>query len=40
MDDAVEASTQRIHDHLRRPIPGGRNLLMNTAGNTDRAIGP
>jgi hypothetical protein len=34
MDDAVEASAQRVRDHLRRPLPGGRNLLMKTAGNT------
>lgn len=24
----------RVRDHLRRPVPGSRNLLMNTAGNT------
>ena len=34
MDDAVEAGAQRVRDHLRRPIPGSRDLLMNTAGNT------
>ncbi len=34
MDHAVEASAQRVRDHLRRPIPGRRNLLMETAGNT------
>ena len=28
MDHAVEASAQRVRDHLRRPIPGRRNLLM------------
>ncbi len=28
MDDAVEASAQRVRNHLRRPIPGSRNLLM------------
>ena len=27
MDDAVEASAQRVRDHLRRPIPGRRDLL-------------
>ena len=34
MDDAVETSAQRVRDHLRRPIPGSRDLLMETAGNT------
>jgi transposase-like protein len=32
MGDAVEASAQRVRDHLRRPIPGSRDLLMDTAG--------
>jgi transposase-like protein len=40
MDHAVEASAQRLRDHLRRPIPGRRNLLMNTAGNTVSEIDP
>jgi hypothetical protein len=40
MDDAVEASAQRVRDHLRRPIPGRRRLLMETAGNTVSAIDP
>ena len=35
MGNAVEASAQRVRDHLRRPVPGGRNLLMGTAGNTN-----
>ena len=34
MDDAVEASAERVRDHLRRPHAGPRDLLMNTAGNT------
>ena len=38
MDDAVEASAERVRNHLRRPIPGSRNLLMNTAGNTVNEI--
>jgi hypothetical protein len=28
MDDAVEASAQRIRDRFRRPIPGSRTLVM------------
>jgi len=27
MDDAVEASAQRVRNRIRRPFPGGRNLL-------------
>ena len=38
MDDAVETRDQRVLDHLRRPLPGSRDLLMGTAGNTVRAI--
>jgi hypothetical protein len=34
MDHAVEASAQRLRDHLRRPLASSRNLLMTTAGNT------
>jgi hypothetical protein len=40
MDDAVETGDQRVLDHLRRPLPGSRDLLMGTAGNTVRAIDP
>jgi hypothetical protein len=40
MDHAVEASAQRVRDHLRRPIPGRRNLLIETARNTVNAIDP
>jgi hypothetical protein len=34
MDGAGEASAQRVRDHLRRPIPGSRDVPMETAGNT------
>jgi hypothetical protein len=34
MDHEVEASTERVRHHLRRPLAGSRNLLMKTAGNT------
>jgi hypothetical protein len=40
MGNAVKASAQRVRDHLRRPIPGSRDLLMQTAGNTVSAIDP
>jgi hypothetical protein len=34
MDHALEASTQRMRHHLRRPLAGSRDLRMKTAGNT------
>jgi NAD(P)H-hydrate repair Nnr-like enzyme with NAD(P)H-hydrate epimerase domain len=34
MDNTVEASAERVRDHLRRPLAGSRDLLMETAGNT------
>ena len=34
MDHEVEAGAQRVRDHLRRPLAGSRNLLIETAGNT------
>jgi hypothetical protein len=34
MDNALEASPQRVRHHLRRPLAGSRNQLMKTAGNT------
>ena len=34
MDDALETRAQRVRDHLRRPLPGRRDLLTETAGNT------
>ena len=40
MDDAVEASAQRVRHHLRRPLPGRRDLLTKTAGNTVSEIVP
>ena len=40
MDDEVEASPQRVRDHLRRPLAGSRDLLMKTAGNTVNEIVP
>ena len=34
MDNALEASSQRICHHLRRPLAGRRDLLNENAGNT------
>ena len=40
MGDALEAGTERVLDHLRRPVPGRRDLLTNNAGNTVNEIVP
>jgi hypothetical protein len=40
MGDAVEASTERILDHLRGPLPGRGDLLTEDAGNTVSEIDP
>ena len=40
MGGALEAGTQRLLDHLRRPLPGRRDLLTNNAGNTVNEIVP
>ena len=40
MGDALEASTERVLDHLRRPIPGRGDLLTDDAGNTVSEIDP
>ena len=41
MDHAVQASDECVRDHLRRPLPGRPNLLINTAGNTNfRTVPP
>jgi hypothetical protein len=40
MDDEVEASTQRLRDHFRRPLAGSRDLPMKTTGNTVNEIVP
>ena len=34
MGDALETRPERVLDHLRRPVPGRRNLLTEDAGNT------
>ncbi len=39
-EQAVEARSERIRDNLRRPVPGGRDLLTKTAGNTVGEIVP
>src|SRR6476646_1296019 len=38
--DRGRIEAQRVRHHLRRPIPGSRDLLMETAGNTVSAIDP
>jgi|HubBroStandDraft_3_1064219.scaffolds.fasta_scaffold1461607_1 hypothetical protein len=40
MDRTVEAGPERIRCHLRRPVPGRRDLLTMNAGNTVREIDP
>jgi hypothetical protein len=40
MGNAVEASSQRIRDHLRRPIPGREELLNENTRNTFNEIVP
>ena len=40
MDHAVEASPQRVRDHLRRPLAGSRNLLTENARNTENETVP
>ena len=40
MDNALEASSQRILNHLRRPIPGRGELLNENARNTVNEIVP
>ena len=40
MGHAMEAGPERIRCHLRRPVPGRRDLLTMTAGNTVREIDP
>jgi hypothetical protein len=38
--DQMETRLERIRHHLRRPVPGRRDLLTMTAGNTVREIDP
>ena len=40
MDNALEASSQRIRNHLRAPIPGRGELLNENARNTVNEIVP
>ncbi len=35
MDDAVKTRAECLRDNVRRRIRGSRNLLMETAGNTN-----
>ena len=40
MGSALEASSQRIRYHLRRPIPGREEVLTRNARNTVKEIVP
>lgn len=40
MGTTLEASPQRLLDHLRRPLPSGRDLLTSNAGHTVNEIVP
>jgi hypothetical protein len=40
MGSALEASSQRIRYHLRRPIPGRGEVLTRNARNTVKEIVP
>lgn len=40
MGHAMKARAERVLDHLRRPVPGRRDLLTNNTGNTVNEIVP
>ena len=40
MGNALKARPQRLLDHLRRPLPSGRDLLTSNAGHTVSEIVP
>jgi hypothetical protein len=40
VDDEVEARTERVRHHLRRPVPGRRDLLAEPPENTVYEIDP